>query len=125
MRQAIRTKFFGPTNSKGSRIQAKCAAKTIYVNWDYSMNQDDNHAKAAKILADQLGWSTFGDYVGGDFENCSYFVQVPQSEKLTSAAPRLFEALERVFQECRLEGCSPDLNSLIVETLNAVKGNKL
>lgn len=63
MRQAIVTKWFGPTNSRGSRVKAKAAAGSITVSWDYGLNVADNHAAAARALADKLGWP--GAWVGG------------------------------------------------------------
>ena len=35
--QAIRTRYIGPTNTRDSRIQAKCEAKTIYVSYDHAL----------------------------------------------------------------------------------------
>lgn len=57
-RQAIVTKYIGPTNFKGSRIRAKCDAKSIIVNWDSSLGVSENHAKAALSLIHHLGWDT-------------------------------------------------------------------
>lgn len=65
MRQAIVTKYFGPTNSKGSRIQAKCAAKTIYVHYMSELNPDQMHEFAAKELQKKLGWDKYGALIGG------------------------------------------------------------
>lgn len=65
-KQAICTKYFGPTNSRGSRIQAKCAARTISVPYDHALDSFDNHEKAAQTLADRLGWK--GELVGGGVE---------------------------------------------------------
>lgn len=65
--QAITTKFLGPTNSRGSRIVAKCQAKRIFVNWDYSLDLDANHELAATELSKRLGWdkAPYGKMVGG------------------------------------------------------------
>lgn len=74
--QAIRTKYIGPSNSKGSRIQAKCEAKTIYVSYDHALNIDENHKAACDALLSAMGWNTdgYGDMVGGVFDNCHYWV---------------------------------------------------
>ena len=74
--QAIRTKFHGPTNSKGSRVSAKCEAKTIYVSWDHSLNSEQNHKAAAEKLRSVMGWNTpfYGDIVGGEFDGNHYWV---------------------------------------------------
>ena len=62
-RQSIVTTYRGPTNTKGSRIVARCEAKKITVPFDYALNVDDNHAAAAAALAAELGWA--GTLVGG------------------------------------------------------------
>ncbi len=63
MRQAIVTKFHGPTNTKGARVSAKCQAKRIFVSWDDGLGVDENHAVAARMLAQSLGWG--GNWRGG------------------------------------------------------------
>jgi hypothetical protein len=61
--QAITTKFIGPTNTKGSRIKATCQAASLTVNSDYALSIEQNHAAAAKALADKMGWR--GDWYQG------------------------------------------------------------
>jgi hypothetical protein len=56
IRQAIETTFYGPTNTKGARVKARCDAKTMWVNWDHSMGIEHNHHVAAASLAETLGW---------------------------------------------------------------------
>lgn len=58
MRQAITTKFLGPTNVRGSRVKATAAAGSITVHWDHALNVDQNHAKAAEALVRKLGWTS-------------------------------------------------------------------
>jgi len=67
MRQAIVTKFFGPTNTRGSRIKATCGAGSLYHSWDYSLGSDANHDAAAKALATKLGW--IGAWYAGGMPN--------------------------------------------------------
>jgi hypothetical protein len=54
--QAIETKWQGPTNTKGSRIVARCDARRLVVSWDHSLNVVENHRAAAEKLAASLGW---------------------------------------------------------------------
>jgi hypothetical protein len=61
--QAILTKYHGPTNTRGSRISAQCDAKLIFVPYDHAHDVFTNHLKAAKALAELLGW--VGVYRGG------------------------------------------------------------
>jgi hypothetical protein len=56
IRQAIITKYLGPTNYRGSRIKAKCQAESLTVSWDSNLGIDENHTAAATMLAQKLGW---------------------------------------------------------------------
>ena len=70
MRQAITTRYLGPTNSRGSRIKALARKATsrhsgwgyhpemsLTDGYDHAGNHDDNHCRVAKLLAIKLGWS--------------------------------------------------------------------
>lgn len=74
--QAIRTKYIGPSNVKGSRIQAKCEARTIYLSYDCALSEDENHKSACTALVRAMGWDVDGysDMVGGVFDNAHYWV---------------------------------------------------
>lgn len=63
MRQAITTKYAGPTDHHDSRVIAKCQAKRIIVPWDRALDVAANHERAALMLVAQLGWSGF--WAGG------------------------------------------------------------
>lgn len=75
MAVAIKTKFIGPTNHRGSRVKASVmynwgdgSRGSLTVNWDHSKNSEDNHAAAAEALAKLLEWD--GEWHiadGGDF----------------------------------------------------------
>jgi len=54
--QAIETTYFGPTNTRGSRVVAKCQAGKVSVSWDYALSVEENHDAAAKALASKLEW---------------------------------------------------------------------
>ena len=63
-RQSIVTRYFGPTNHKGSRVAAISASgHRLTLHWDDALNSDENHTAAAVALARKLGWS--GDWHGG------------------------------------------------------------
>jgi len=76
MSQAIRTRYIPVGNTRGSRIQAKCEAKTIYVSYDHALDIADNHKAACKELLRQLNWgfSTHGGMCGGVFGHDYYWV---------------------------------------------------
>ena len=54
--QTIRTKYHGPTNSKGSRISAECEAGRIYVPYNHALDAEGNHKVAAQVLLVKMGW---------------------------------------------------------------------
>lgn len=62
--QAIITKFYGPTNTKGARIKAECAAGSVYVPYSYEFNTQDEHWQAAKALIVKMGWQDWKDTKG-------------------------------------------------------------
>jgi hypothetical protein len=71
-RQAITTKYLGPTNLRGSRIRAKAEAGSIVVAWDHALDIQENHAHAAEAFARKMGWA--GRWVGGGHETGYTFV---------------------------------------------------
>lgn len=54
--QAIRTRYHGPTNARGSRISAEADAGRIYVPYDHALSLSGNHEAAAREFANRLGW---------------------------------------------------------------------
>ena len=77
--QAIITKYIPCTNTRGSRIQAKCEAKTIYFSYDHSLNVENNHIAAAKELIKKLDWG--GEWVSGGTATGYVFVCTEYCEK--------------------------------------------
>lgn len=63
--QAITTKYFGPTNVRGSRIKATAEAGSIIVQYDDRLNSSQNHCAAAKAFANKMGWNYGTWYMGG------------------------------------------------------------
>lgn len=61
--QAIRTRYHGPGNVRGSRVKATAQARALTIGWDSSLNSERNHMKAAQALASAMGWQ--GTWVGG------------------------------------------------------------
>ncbi len=58
--QTIMTKYLGPTDTKGPRVKAMTSSghrgSTYTVEWDDSLDVEDNHAYVAQQLLDKLGW---------------------------------------------------------------------
>lgn len=63
MRQAIVTKYHGPTDRRGSRVSATADAGRIFVSWDDSLGIEKNHDNAARLLAEKFKWR--GTWYGG------------------------------------------------------------
>tara|TARA_R110000822_G_scaffold33328_4_gene95113 strand:- start:7 stop:312 length:306 start_codon:yes stop_codon:yes gene_type:complete len=59
-RAAIRTRFHGPTNTRGARISAyregwsDIPSEKVYVHYEYGMNADENHHAAAQTFLDKF-----------------------------------------------------------------------
>lgn len=81
--QAIRTKYHGPTASRGSRISASCEAKRISVPYDCALSAEENHAAACKVLTEKLGWVApyYTQPVPGGFGEATYWVFPPKSSR--------------------------------------------
>ena len=61
--QAITTKYIGPANVKGSRVKATAQAGSVTLDWDDSLNSEQNHRIAAEALARKYGWH--GTWISG------------------------------------------------------------
>ncbi len=81
-RQAIVTKYHGPTNTRGSRYSATCAAGRIYAPADDSLNYEDNHRIAATMLFEKLDWRRPDwELIGGGLPDGRFaWVQVSRAE---------------------------------------------
>lgn len=67
---AIQTRFFGPTNHRGSRYKAytmEPEPRSVIVSADHSLGLEENHKAAARKLITKLGWATdpYGKWVCG------------------------------------------------------------
>lgn len=60
--QAIRTRYHGATNSRGSRISAQCEAGKVFVPFDHDLDLEGNHVAAATALRVKLGWQEKDGY---------------------------------------------------------------
>lgn len=66
MRQAIITKYIGPTNHRGGRIAVKAQADGKLYPWSHLLSTEENHIAAATKFAKELGWvDSESDLVGG------------------------------------------------------------
>lgn len=74
--QAIRTRYYGPNNTRGSRIVASCEAGRVSMGYRSELNTEENHRAACELMVRKMGWNTkhYGDMVGGMFGNDYYWV---------------------------------------------------
>lgn len=56
--QAIRTRYYGPSNMRGSRIKAQCDAGSLTIPYDHALDIEGNHVAAREALLIKLGWTT-------------------------------------------------------------------
>lgn len=72
--QAIICKYFGPTNSKGSRIKAQCAAGSVTISYPHELSGQAVYRKAAEALVTKLGWNDgyYGKLLGGQVPSGEY-----------------------------------------------------
>lgn len=57
LRVSLQTRYLGPTNTKGSRIQVCCRETKRYFPYPYELNSDQAHAWAAAQYCQEMGWS--------------------------------------------------------------------
>lgn len=74
--QAIRTRYFGPTNSRGARIQAKVEAGAIFVPFNHELTLEENHQAACRAMLVRMNWNTlpYSAMVGASFNGDLYWV---------------------------------------------------
>jgi hypothetical protein len=72
--QAIQTKYLGPTNNKGARIKAWCAAGSKTISYPYGLGIDLAHYDAAQQLLVQMQWTGpgYGVLEQGQLANGDY-----------------------------------------------------
>ena len=70
MRQAIITRYLGPTDRRGARVKATAQAGSVTLPWDYALDPSENAKAAAKVLAEKNDWH--GTYFGGCLPDGSY-----------------------------------------------------
>lgn len=96
--QAIKTKYYGPTNFKGSRIIASCEAGKLVMPYNYALDHFENHATAAAMLAARLEWPQVR--VGGEHgtkdNRAHYWVAIRECDQMVNFAARHAEAAAHI-----------------------------
>ena len=70
IRQAISTKYIGPTNFRGSRVRASAPTGSLTIEWNHALNSEQNHAAAARAFAQKYSWH--GRWFGGGLNKHGY-----------------------------------------------------
>lgn len=74
--KAIRTKYHGPTDTRGSRISATDEdGNRVSISYDHAKNTDGNHDAAALALCAEMGWG--GRLVRGWLRDCAVYTFDP------------------------------------------------
>jgi len=74
--QAIRTKYHGPTNTRGARITATSGSGLkCTIPYPYELSGEACHREAATALCNKLQWPT--DLIGGELKDGFVFVFKP------------------------------------------------
>jgi hypothetical protein len=63
MLQAILVKSLPATNTKNYRLSAQCCGGRVVITWNDELEKEENHIRAAKLLAIKMGWT--GNFYGG------------------------------------------------------------
>ncbi len=77
--KAIRTRFYGATNTRGSRIIATDGDRnSISLPYPHELNSDDAHRLACLMLQHKMKWT--GQMISGGFRNDTYWVFANQDD---------------------------------------------
>lgn len=96
--QAIITKYLGPTNTKGSRIKATCAAGSITKGYDNALDSDENHRAVAEALCKKLGWVSSPNNLYTSLAQG----QLPNGDNVFTFIPKEYEKAKQAVFEARL-----------------------
>ena len=74
--KAIKTKYKGPTNTRGSRIIASDEdGNRVTISYPYELSGEAVHHKAAVELCKKMGWE--GELIGGSLKDGYVFLFDP------------------------------------------------
>lgn len=77
--KAIRTRYYGPTNTRPSHITASDSdGNQVSVSYDDA--ETDMHSLAAHKLMEKMGWKN--EIISGGFGNDQYWVMIPRGSKI-------------------------------------------
>ncbi len=78
--KAIKTKYLGPTNTRGIRVKATdCHGNNCTVEYNHEFDSEINHERAMATLCQKMNWK--GRMIGGGLKDCMVWVFLPQDTK--------------------------------------------
>ena len=96
--KSIRTRYYGPTNTKGSKIIASDGDKnSITISYPYQLNSDTAHELAAYRLMEKMDWPN--ELNGGEFANDQFWIMLPRVDRSYPPAYKTFFALLEAMQK--------------------------
>lgn len=85
--KAIRVRFLGPTNTRGSRWKASVAdgqdIASVTVSSDHSMS--DPQLRALEALVTKLGWQRYAPWVEGVYGGDYYYISADWARKTSQS----------------------------------------
>jgi len=129
VRQAIMTKYHGPTDTKPAYIMASCDAGKIKIDWDCNLNIECNHRVAAAALAHKFGWLDNGEIMlNGGYANGYFWVfeqgdityqdDVNKQNLIDAATDCIGDLVEYIKQVCLT---NPDAETRLKRLLNELR----
>lgn len=92
--KAIRTRYSGPTDTRGSRITATDGdGNRVTISYSTAEDQGDPHEYVAYKLMEKMGWEC--ELVGGGFGHDQYWVMLPHQ----SHTPPFYELYFRTTKD--------------------------
>ncbi len=89
--KAIRTRYVGPTNTRGSRIVATDAdGNKVSISYPSAYSSETAHEIAAYLLMEKMGWPNA--LIGGGFKNDNYWVMLPREDRSAESVHTQFLA---------------------------------
>lgn len=79
-RQAITTRYHGPTNYRGSRITAFANAGRLTISYDPACSANDNHRAAMLAFCCKFQWEGQSYHPGGLPDGSTVWVHVTQEK---------------------------------------------
>lgn len=87
--KAIRTRYIGPSNTRGSRIIASDGDRnSLSIPYPHALTTDDAHELAAYKLMQKMGWPN--ELNGGGFQNDNYWTMLPRTNRALPPAYEVF-----------------------------------